>query len=261
MMESGKNLLDGPGAEKGNTPKKGKRTKKKFALLDYKIIDYQERKETEDEMRRRKEEEEKAGGKDKKKAPKKGDEEEEFQMTCVAVEKNMDMGFLMPTYSKWMTSQIQFIKDRTIRDTRTKEPIWKRIYPQQNGIPTVSTTGKYMVKIRLFGEERLIEIDDRMPCDGKKLMLPRTTDFKEIWPQLLIKAYLKAYSFKWYPTANYDRETGDGTLVHALTGLVGERIKIDDFHSEGMALLRDLLSDDHYFNNKTYVLAYCGPTF
>ena len=49
--------------------------------------------------------------------------------------------------------------------------------------------------------------------------------------------------------------------MYALTGLIGERIKIDDFHKEGIELLRRHLSDDHYFNNKTYVMTYCGPTF
>jgi hypothetical protein len=238
--------------------------KKEKVKVNYKIIGYQERPETEDEVKRRKEEEDKAGGKDKKKAaPKKGDmDEEPAQMVRVAIETNMDMGFLMPTYSKWLTSQIQFIKDRTVRDTVTKEPIWKRIYPQENGIPVKSLNGKYTVKVRFMGKERMVEIDDKMPCDSRyKLMYPRTTDFTEIWPQLLIKAFFKLYSFKWYPGANYDRETGDGTIVYALSGLIGERIKITDFHKEGMNLLRKHLSDDHYFGNKTYVMCYCGPTF
>lgn len=185
--------------------------KRKGNPVNYKIIGYQERPETEDEMLRRKEEEEKAAGKDKKKAPKKGQEDEDMpQNIRVAIESNMDMGFLMPTYSKWLTSQLQFIKDRTVRDTITKEPVWKRIFPQEDGIPIKSPTGKYRVKVKFMGEERLVEVDDRMPCDNKKkLMFPRTTDFTEIWPQLLIKAFFKIYSFKWFPGAQYDRETGD----------------------------------------------------
>ena len=197
------------------------------------------------------------------KAPKKGNEEDEQpQMMRVAIESNMNMGFLMPTYSKWMTSQIQFIKDRTVRDTQTKEQIWKRIYPQENGIPCKSINGKYRVKVRFMEQERLVEIDDRMPCDSNnKLMFPRTTDFTEIWPQLLIKAFFKLYSFKWFPGATYDRETGDSSLVYALTGLIGERIKINDFHQDGLDVLRKHLSDEYYFDNKTYVMTYCGPTF
>lgn len=240
------------------TPRK-KKGPLRSLKVNYKVIGYQERPETDEEMKKRKDEEEKAGGKEKKKPPKKGQEEEKEQpqMVSVAIETNMDMGFLMPTYSKWTTSQLQFIKDRTVRDTLTKEPIWKRIFPQENGIPVKSLNGKYRVKMRFLGQERIVEVDDRMPCDSKKkLMFPRTTDFTEIWPQLLIKAFFKLYSYKWYPGAIYDRETGDCSLVYALTGLIGERIKISDFHKDGMDLLRKHLSDDHYFNNKTYVMTY-----
>jgi hypothetical protein len=86
-------------------------------------------------------------------------------MIKVAVENNMDMGFAMPAYVKWATSQFQFIKDRSIRDSDSKETIWQRIYPQENGIPTLSPTGKYFVKLRFMGKERIVEIDDKMPCD------------------------------------------------------------------------------------------------
>jgi hypothetical protein len=30
----------------------------------------------------------------------------------------------------------------------------------------LSPTGKYWVKIRFMGKERLVEIDDRMPCSN-----------------------------------------------------------------------------------------------
>jgi len=73
-------------------------------------------------------------------------------------------------------------------------------------MPVISPSGKYWVKIRFMGKERLIEIDDRMPCDTKKrLMFPRSANYSEIWPQLLMKALLKVYSYKWYqPSAEYD---------------------------------------------------------
>jgi hypothetical protein len=35
-----------------------------------------------------------------------------------------------------------------------------------NGIPVISPTGKYWVKIRFMGKERLVEIDDRIPCSN-----------------------------------------------------------------------------------------------
>lgn len=188
---------------------------------------------------------------------------DEPQMIKVPLENTMDMGFLMPLYSKWATSQFQFMKDRTIRDADTREPIWKRIYPQENGIPVISPTGKYWIKIRFMGKERLVEIDDTMPCDSKKkLLFPRTTNNYEIWPQLLMKALVKVYSYKWFNNnALFDPEVGDGSLVYSLTGLIPEQINIKDFDNEGLELLRKLLSDDCYFNKKAYITCYCDNDF
>ena len=174
----------------------------------------------------------------------------------------MDMGFLMPVFSKWVTSQFQFIKDRSIRDVDTKESIWQRIYPQENGSPVLSPTGKYWVKVRFQGKERLVEIDDRMPCDSKRrLMFPRTMNNFEIWPHLLLKALLKIYSYKWYSNnSQFDSEVGDGSVVYSLTGLIPERISFKDptaFEREGLELLRSTLSDDHYFGKKSYVTCFC----
>jgi len=90
-------------------------------------------------------------------------------------------------------------KDRSIRDCDTNEEIWKRIYPQQDGMPIISPSGKYWIKIRFMGKERLVEIDDRVPCDYRKSpLLARSNNIMEIWPQLLMKAILKVYSYKWY---------------------------------------------------------------
>ena len=88
------------------------------------------------------------------------------------------MGVGMPMFSKWATSQLQVIKDRSIRDCVSKEQPWQRIYPQcLDGIPKYNPRGKYWVKIHIFGKERLIEIDDRMPCDNLgRLLLPRSSN-------------------------------------------------------------------------------------
>ena len=200
-----------------------------------KILKFEERLETEAEIAKRKEAAEKAAAADKnakKKAPPpKGgaavmDPADEPQIIQVPVESSLEMGFLMPKYIKWVTSQLQFIRDRTIRDVESSEPIWQRIYPQENGVPVVSPTGKYWVKLRFMGKERLVEIDDRMPCSNKGMpIMPRTTDCFEIWPQLLTKAILKVYSYKWFnPSSQYDNETGDGSIVYSLTGLIPEKI-------------------------------------
>jgi hypothetical protein len=48
--------------------------------------------------------------------------------------------------------------------------------------------------------------------------------------------------------------------VYSLTGLIPERISFRDplsFEKDGLELLRKVLSDDHYFNKKSYVTCFC----
>lgn len=179
------------------------------------------------------------------------------------ITNSLDLGFSMPAYTKWVTSQFQMCKDRFIRDCDTHEEIWKRIYPQQDGMPVVSPSGKYWIKIKFMGKERLVEIDDRMPCDYRKSpLLARSNNIMEIWPQLLMKAVLKVYSYKWYqPEAQFDKEIGNGSIIYALTGLVPEYLTFRDFEKEGLPLLRSLLSDEMYFGNKAYITCYCDESF
>mmetsp|Transcript_5026 Transcript_5026/g.3673 ORF Transcript_5026/g.3673 Transcript_5026/m.3673 type:complete len:121 (+) Transcript_5026:930-1292(+) len=114
-----------------------------------------------------------------------------------------------------------------------------------------------------MGKERLIEIDDRMPCDSKrKLMFPRSVNNFEIWPQLLMKALLKVHAYKWYQdNALFEGEVGDGSIVHALTGLVPELVPLKDFDRDGLDHLRKVLSDDYYFNKKIYACCFCDNDF
>lgn len=130
-------------------------------------------------------------------------------------------------------------------------------------MPVLSPSGKYWVKLRFMGKERLIEVDDRMPCDSKrKLLLPRSINNYEIWPQILMKALLKVYSYKWFKENSlYDPEVGDGSAVYSLTGLIPEAITIKDFERDGMDILRKILSDDHYFNKKTYATCFCDNDY
>lgn len=205
------------------------------------VISHMERLETEAEIQNRKAEEEKkaeANKAAKKKAPagKAGkdqvaDPSDEPQMLRIPVENSLDLGFSMPAYTKWVTSQFQLAKDRYIRDVDSNELIWQRLYPQENGMPILSPSGKYWVKLRFMGKERLIEIDDRVPCDIRKMpILPRTSNLMELWPQLLMKALLKVYSYKWYqPDAYFDQEIGDGSIIYSLTGLIPEHIPIKNF--------------------------------
>ena len=66
-------------------------------------------------------------------------------------------------------------------------------------MPVISPSGRYWVKVKYMGSERLVEIDDKLPCDSKKRpLLPRTVNNFEIWPMLLMKAFLKLYGYRWY---------------------------------------------------------------
>lgn len=139
------------------------------------VIMHRERLETEEEAAKRKEEEEaKAAAQKgaKKKAPAKGAQPVVENTEPITVKEpvfnSLDLGFSMPSYTKWVTSQFQMCKDSFIRDCDTNEEIWKRIYPQQDGMPVVSPSGKYWVKIKFMGKERLVEIDDRIPCDHRR---------------------------------------------------------------------------------------------
>ena len=156
------------------------------------VISHLERLETEAEIINRKAEEEKkaeANKTAKKKAPAgkgkeaAGDPSDEPQHLRIPIENSLDLGFSMPAYTKWVTSQFQLAKDRYIRDVDSNELIWQRIYPQENGMPIVSPSGKYWVKMRFMGKERLIEIDDRIPCDFRQMpIMPRTSNLMELWP-------------------------------------------------------------------------------
>jgi len=97
------------------------------------VISHLERLETEEEVRRRKEEEERKAAMEKqtkKKAPAKSkgepipDPMDEPQMIKVPIENSLDLGFSMPSYTKWVTSQFQLAKDRYMTDVDTGEQIW-----------------------------------------------------------------------------------------------------------------------------------------
>lgn len=150
-----------------------------------------------------------------------------------------------------------------MRDVDTNETIWQRIYPQENGMPVISPSGKYWVKLRFMGKERLIEVDDRIPCDSRrKPLFCRTINNQEIWPQILMKALVKLYSYKWFnESAVFDKEIGDGSIIHALTGLIPEHISVKNFDEDAMKLFRHYLADQQFFNKRAYITCYCNEDF
>lgn len=70
-----------------------------------------------------------------------------------------------------------------------------RLYPQKNGRPILSPCGKYKVKLNLSGTERMVTIDDRLPCSAnshQKRLVVSSSTAPILWPALLEKAYMKA---------------------------------------------------------------------
>jgi hypothetical protein len=118
------------------------------------------------------------------------------------------------------------------------------------------------VKLHHMGEERLVEVDDRMPCTVKgRLLLPHASNQFELWPTLLSKAIIKLFSYKWLHGSKGDCEVGDPTIVHALTGLLSQRIDMSNFMSEKWATLRRLLNDEHYYQQRAHISAYCHADY
>jgi hypothetical protein len=52
----------------------------------------------------------------------------------------------------WIGSQLQIVKIRDLKDVYTNEPVWKKIYPQENGVPQITKSGKYWVKLYYMGK-------------------------------------------------------------------------------------------------------------
>ena len=264
QLNEGKELKKEAKVENVKQDSKNNQDEEKEPLTDINIVIIQmkERDETQKEMEQRiaqalEEAKEKKGGKQKgKPEPAQIQKIKEVQM------ENMDMKIYKPLYCKWASSQIQFIKDRGIRDCFDKTPVWKRIYPQQNGIPVYNPYGKYWVKLHHLGQERIVEIDDRMPCDHQgNVLMPETIFIYEIWPALLLKAIMKLTQYQWNNNAEKINEVGDPFIVHCLSGLLPEIIELNNFQIEKFPLFQRLLSDDHYFNKKTYLTCFCMPEF
>lgn len=71
----------------------------------------------------------------------------------------------LPSATVWIGSQLQIIKQRNLIDVNNHEQIWKKIYPQENGVPILNKSGKYWVKLYYMGKVVKVEVDDRVPVD------------------------------------------------------------------------------------------------
>jgi len=244
---------------------------KSVPYKEIRVVDILSRDETEEEkiarleMEALQEEQERLASKKKKVEKKKVEDDipEGPKLVHEVKLSNIHMGMAMPDYSVWLASQLQLVKDRNMVDVKTGEPMWKKIYPQKHGFPVVSQTGKYWVKLYHLGKERMVEIDDRMPVDNSgDVMLPQCTKTEEIWPTLLVKAYLKLYNFKWYPKSEFNQEVGDGAFVYALTGLIPEHIPVSKLDKgDQWKAVTEFVSEERKQNEDTYVCCYCDRDF
>ena len=91
---------------------------------------------------------------------------------------------------EWLLGQILLVQQVQAQLPKGQY-LFELIHPQQNGLPIVSESGKYAVKLFIFDSWRTVLTDDRVPLDlfGRPLVVA-SRPF-QLWPILLSKALLK----------------------------------------------------------------------
>lgn len=171
---------------------------------------------------------------------------------------NISMKDGYPIYCRWLASIFQVIKDRNILDVFTKETIWQKIYPQEEGVPMYNPKGLYIVKLYHMGKLRQIEIDDTMPVSRyDEFYLPKCELLNEIWPAILTKAIIKLFSYKIVSSSF--QELGDYEAFYALTGLMPRMLDVvlrDKITNDQLNVVKEALTDDNYLTKNCYFLCY-----
>jgi len=105
--------------------------------------------------------------------------------------------------------------------------LWKKIFPQKNGVPVYNPHGRYWVKLHHMGKPRKIEIDDTIPCNkNEEPIIPRCESWEELWPAIITKAIIKLFSYKFKTYIKPESIIGDIQIIHALTGYFAEIIDL-----------------------------------
>ena len=218
------------------------------------IVTFVERDETNEELEiRRQKEMEKFIASKKKGKP------EEVHIGKVKEVKlgNIDLAKNVPLCSRWVASQLQLLKDKAW--THNGESIWNKIYPQKDGIPVYNPSGKYWVKMMLLGSYKMVEVDSRIPVFEGNILLPRSSNFRDLWPVILTKAYFKLYSFRWRNVHKFvtsPNQELDGSFIFSLTGLVPQYQFFDYIGGQEWEGLRLMLSDDNWEHNHNIISTY-----
>lgn len=95
----------------------------------------------------------------------------------------------------WLSSCLQGLLDNQMESLDSDGPSFlQNIYPQRNGVPVLSETGEYWVRLNYMGKSVRVRVDDRLPVDclTGELMVP-LTETGEIWPALFAKAICKLF--------------------------------------------------------------------
>lgn len=94
---------------------------------------------------------------------------------------------------EWMLGQFLLVQQVQAQVPKGQY-LFELIHPQNNGLPTVSPSGKYSVKLFILDTWRTVTVDDRIPLDlfGRPLFIASRP--LQIWPMILCKALLTVMS-------------------------------------------------------------------
>ena len=93
--------------------------------------------------------------------------------------------------------------------------------------PSISSNGKYIIKLNFNGCYRRVIIDDRLPTStsSRILYVVDRSNLGLLWPALIEKAYLKIRGGYDFPGSN------SGTDLWALTGWIPEQVFLQRYPS------------------------------
>lgn len=146
-------------------------------------------------------------------------------------------------------------------ETRTNKKVMiNNFYPQDpNGMPVLSKSGIYCVKLFINGCERMVSVDDRLPTtkDSKHNLFVRSLSNPGLlWPAIFEKAYLKTMG-------GYDfLGSYSASDTYALTSWIPEYIYLDGYFQDSPTSSRASLWNriyKHFHDGNLMVCVGTGP--